>query len=462
MAIKSGRVGVAPDQVDAYGRVVASDYLVDQLKEVLPPGVETEPLSVTENGTYTAPTGKAYTPVTVNVSSQEEESWVDKYLDLKPVVFVDYDGSIPYNYTVEEFMALTEMPANPTHSGLVSQGWNWSLASAKEFASEYGCICIGQNYTTDDGSTRIYANLDGYYEDAILNLNFPISDNGVVEVDWGDGSEITTVSGNGNKNISHTYLTTGNVVVKIKCTSGRYKLGNDTSSGSLVGGAGKGKNQFQQAVRKIEIGDNCTQVNRSGFGGLINATEVTIPTTCANYGSGTIGSAFIDCPFKAVIYPRNVVFKGTGNCGNKYFVSLPETPIENNSLSIGESCLMVTGLVTNSDMATTTYLNRSGGYLRRCMYYALGGLFTTVSAGYCQGANVLKKMVLHRTVSVIKDYAMNDCYSCELYLQSTTPPTLENTRGIGNIYRIYVPESSVADYQVATNWSSFASKIYGY
>ena len=31
-------------------------------------GMTVEPLSVTENGTYTAPTGKAYSPVTVNVS----------------------------------------------------------------------------------------------------------------------------------------------------------------------------------------------------------------------------------------------------------------------------------------------------------------------------------------------------------------------------------------------------------
>lgn len=31
------------------------------------PEIETEPLSITENGTYTAPKGKAYTPVTVNV-----------------------------------------------------------------------------------------------------------------------------------------------------------------------------------------------------------------------------------------------------------------------------------------------------------------------------------------------------------------------------------------------------------
>jgi hypothetical protein len=34
-------------------------------------GVTTEPLSVTVNGTYTAPSGKAYSPVTVNVEAPE-------------------------------------------------------------------------------------------------------------------------------------------------------------------------------------------------------------------------------------------------------------------------------------------------------------------------------------------------------------------------------------------------------
>lgn len=67
MAIKSGRVGVRPDQVDEYGRVVASDYLVDQLKEVLPPSGELVPLHVNLNGTYTPASGTGYGPVTVTV-----------------------------------------------------------------------------------------------------------------------------------------------------------------------------------------------------------------------------------------------------------------------------------------------------------------------------------------------------------------------------------------------------------
>ena len=35
MAIKSGRVGVREDQVDVHGRIIATDYLVAQIKEKL-------------------------------------------------------------------------------------------------------------------------------------------------------------------------------------------------------------------------------------------------------------------------------------------------------------------------------------------------------------------------------------------------------------------------------------------
>lgn len=35
MALKSGRVGVAPDQVDLYGRLRVTDYLIEQLRDIL-------------------------------------------------------------------------------------------------------------------------------------------------------------------------------------------------------------------------------------------------------------------------------------------------------------------------------------------------------------------------------------------------------------------------------------------
>ena len=35
MALKSGRVGVRPDQVDSYGRLIPTDYLIDLLRDKL-------------------------------------------------------------------------------------------------------------------------------------------------------------------------------------------------------------------------------------------------------------------------------------------------------------------------------------------------------------------------------------------------------------------------------------------
>ena len=72
------------------------------------------------------------------------------------VNFYDYDGTIVNSYTATEFANLSELPANPTHEGLTAQGWNWSLADAKEYVSTYGKLDIGQMYATDDGDTRLY------------------------------------------------------------------------------------------------------------------------------------------------------------------------------------------------------------------------------------------------------------------------------------------------------------------
>lgn len=35
MAIRAGRVGVRPDQVDPYGRLKATDWLIEQLRDML-------------------------------------------------------------------------------------------------------------------------------------------------------------------------------------------------------------------------------------------------------------------------------------------------------------------------------------------------------------------------------------------------------------------------------------------
>ena len=63
--------------------------------------------------------------------------------DGKPVKLIDYDGTVLHSYTAAEFAALTELPANPTHTGLTAQGWNWTLADAKTSVASYGTLTIG-------------------------------------------------------------------------------------------------------------------------------------------------------------------------------------------------------------------------------------------------------------------------------------------------------------------------------
>ena len=69
------------------------------------------------------------------------------------VTFIDYDGSVLYSYSLAEAQALTELPALPSHYGLVCQGWNWTLEAIKALNRP---VTVGAMYITDDGATRIH------------------------------------------------------------------------------------------------------------------------------------------------------------------------------------------------------------------------------------------------------------------------------------------------------------------
>ena len=107
------------------------------------------------------------------------------------VRFLDYDGTVVYSYTPEQFAKLKAMPANPTHKGLTAQGWDYTIESAQHYVAEYGALNIGQMYITDDGKTRIYISL----KDGRLKPRLGLGINGSVVVDWGDGSETDTMTG---------------------------------------------------------------------------------------------------------------------------------------------------------------------------------------------------------------------------------------------------------------------------
>ena len=168
------------------------------------PKLQDKEITITENGTQTVTpdTGKdglSSVEITTNVSSGGGA------VEEKDVNFYDYDGTLLHSYTKSDFLALSAMPENPTHTGLVAQGWNWDLADAKTHVTDYDELDIGQVYTTASGLSEFDIELN-----AITGLSVTLNMNGTKN--WGDGTTDT--------NTSHTYANAGKYTISCDGTQG--------------------------------------------------------------------------------------------------------------------------------------------------------------------------------------------------------------------------------------------------
>ena len=292
---ENGTYNASSDKVDGYSKVIAevnNSYTSEDEGKVVDNGELVAQTAmaeeVTENGTITT---TLYNSVTVNVPSGGGSSGND-------VIFYDYDGSVVASYSAADFANLSAMPANPTHTGLTAQGWNWSLADAKTYVASYGKLDIGQMYITDDGKTRLYfiVSQDSY----TIQLSLGLNENTELDVDWGDGSEHTSwTSDDYDSYKEHTYATAGKYVIAINIVSGSFEFAHFDSTMS--------------SIYHIEIGSNISTpfstvdamqltslqtitipfgiVSIRGFGGCYSLKSVAIPNSVTSIDS----SAFDNC-----------------------------------------------------------------------------------------------------------------------------------------------------------------------
>lgn len=229
-------------------------------------GPQVEALSVPANGVYTAPTGKAYSPVTVNVPSGETPE-----AELKDVNFYDdWVGKRIYSYTAAEFLALNAMPEDPTHDGAVAKGWNWALADAQAYVTAYGGLEIGQMYDLDDedgAKARIYVTVE-----AGDTLDLLIS--GSTTVDWGDGSARESFS----YSAFHDYSTAGSYCIKLlavcKLNSGTISTNNVNFVGGVAQSPGSTKGN---SVTRVELGSGMGLYGAAALQGLGMLETLILP-----------------------------------------------------------------------------------------------------------------------------------------------------------------------------------------
>jgi len=350
----------------------------------------------------------------------------------KDVNLIDYDGTILYSYTAQEFASLSALPSNPAHSGLVSQGWNWSLADAKAYVANIGRLCIGQTYITDDNKTRLYIRLTKGRTSPYIG----IAVDGTAVIDWGDGSEKTTVTGSSTTTVistQHAYAAPGDYVVSVQVTSGTLALvGSATYGSQVVWNNVNNLNQnkaYINTLSRVEIGANA-KLGNNVFYHCYSLQSITIPKGVTSIN----GSTFFNCyKLQSCVFPHGMTSLGGGvftSCYSLTFASLP-----NSVTSIGNSI----------------YSN--------CYSFASGTIPDTVTA---TGNSIffnnypMASVTVPSGITAIGTQAFQGCYGLAiLRFLSSSPPAVSNANSFSGIPTdcvIHVPKGKLSAYTSAQNY----------
>ena len=346
------------------------------------------------------------------------------------VIFIDYDGTIRYSYSADEFLALTELPPNPHHAGLVAQGWNWTLEDAKEYVEKYGGQIIGQLYTTSDNRAHIKVSVTNDVQPSIT-LNFIASSNATITIDWGD-RKTSTVTGSGVLTATHIWDNLGDY--DVSCTFSDVAavgFGKNVDGGGLFG-----PDDVSQASGREVYAPNSVQLYRA-FALLRSRTveAVSFDGATGFYASST---------FHSCNNLKALVFNATGRaCTSGQF----------------QYCYAL------KYISARKYDSTLGGF---CFYQAvtLRRLWltedVTAISNYFINTSSLTQLAIPSSCRTI---AANAIYAplYHLSFHSETPPTLSASSafsGLAGTCVIFVPYASLAAYLSATNYPNPATYTY--
>ena len=435
--------------------------------------------AITDKGVETSATD-TFSTMATNISSISGGGAPIAVLP-EAVNFYDYDGSLVASWTLAELASAVSLPANPSHAGLTAQGWNWTLADLK---TENRAIDVGQMYITSDGKTKLYITIAAVGRMTVPLIWSQSVDSGVT-IDWGDGSTPETFTGTGTKDTTHVYAEIGDYVISLEVTAGVLWLGYGSSSGCVLGATSIAGRVYNNMLQKVEIGSGVPGFGTSVFQNCTSLASVVIPSSVTSIGT----NAFQNCySLASVIIPSgvtsigNTVFQncytlasvvipsGVTSIGNTVFqncYSLPSVIIPNSVKSIGTSafqnCPSLAAVIIPSSVKS---IGNSAFY--NC--YSLAAVIipsSVTSIGnsafyYCYS---LAAVIIPNSVTSIGTTAFQSCTGmAEYHFQRTTPPTLASTNSFTSIpadCKIYVPLASLAAYQAATNWATYAAYMIG-
>ena len=380
----------------------------------------------------------------------------------KDVNFIDYDGTILYSYTKAEFANLSALPANPSHTGLTAQGWNWTKAqiTAQLTAMPDAPVWVGQMYVTSSGDTEIDIELF----DGRLSPYLGIAVNGTVTVSWGDGNT-STVTGTGlttQKRTKHDYAAAGDYTITIHADSGSYAffgtnayylLSKNTSTANInkvysntiqavrIGNSASiGNYAFYMctSIRSITIPSAVTSIGTYAFANCYSLYSITIPNTITDLSANAFNTCY---SFEKISIPSGVTTTGGGlfnNCKSLHSVTMPS-----GLTSLGYSAFFHCNALANAQIP-------SG--------------ITSIDADTYDECYCLNNITIPSAVTSIANYAFYQCFGLgEIHFKASTPPTVGGSSAWTSIptdCKIYVPSAKLSAYKSAANYPSSSTYTY--
>ena len=188
-----------------------------------------------------------------------------------------------------------------------------------------------------------------------------------------------------------------------------------------------------RSMKEAVLEEGCAIIINSMFSGCANMFRITLPSTLQIIKE----NSFFNCGnLDDIILPVSIVeieasaFQGAGKVGGT--LNLPNLEL------IGRSAFPGTDITEIKSL----------GKVKRIEQEAFKSCRELVSA------------ILPETITSIARYCFDSCHKLtSVTCLALVPPTVE-TNTFGKNVNFYVPDASLAAYKAATNWNTFASRIY--
>ena len=413
------------------------------------------------------------------VGTMEGGSTPSEPTDNTAVIFADYDGNLIDTWTKDEVASKTALPTPPAHSGLVFEGWNWTLEDIQTDTTGQ-VITVGPYYHTESGLTEIDIHLD-----EVTGKFFTCFSNSI-NVDWGDGTS--------DKLVTHTYADYGDYTIKTSASSISFDyIVNNTSAsvGTFIKQIRLGVSAKTILINSQEVLNGVTvhsQVTKIAvqWNDFIGSKTLVVPSMAdcrITTGINTdyicypkqVGTMMVDSSpdtgcgtyngrnMKFFYMPLNnnvtsIESQAFSNCSSLQSITIPEnvTSIESyafyncpslQSINIPENVTSIgnSAFYNCSSLQSITIPQNVTSIGSQAFYNWYGGIMVcSSSTNISSNSYVANKQTL---------YDFSGCKSIPV-LSSTS----SLTTNVG-ITTIYVPLSLYYEWKEATNWATYASKI---